>query len=35
MTQHQEVLDIASCIIEIKSPICESFTLILPRQDST
>jgi hypothetical protein len=35
MTQHQVVLDIASCIVEIKSPICGSFTLFLPSQDST
>jgi hypothetical protein len=35
MTRHQVVLDIANRIIEIKSPICESFTLILPSQDST
>ena len=35
MTQHQVVLDIASCIVEIKSPICGSFTLSLPSQDST
>jgi hypothetical protein len=35
MTRHQVVLDVASCIVEIKSPICGSFTLILPSQDST
>jgi hypothetical protein len=35
MTRHQVVLDVASRIIEIKSPICGSFTLLLPRQDST
>jgi hypothetical protein len=35
MTQHQVVLDIANCIVEIKSPICGSFTLFLPSQDST
>jgi hypothetical protein len=35
MTRHQVVLDIASCIIEIKSPIYGSFTLFLPSQDST
>jgi hypothetical protein len=34
MTRHQVVLDVASRIVEIKSPICGSFTLILPRQDS-
>jgi hypothetical protein len=35
MTRHQVVLDIASRIVEIKSPICGSFTLFLPSQDST
>jgi hypothetical protein len=35
MTQHQVVLDIANRIVEIKSPICGSFTLFLPSQDST
>jgi hypothetical protein len=35
MTRHQVVLDIARRIIEIKSPIYGSFTLILPSQDST
>jgi ferredoxin len=35
MTRHQVVLDVASCIVEIKSPICGSFTLLLPSQDST
>jgi hypothetical protein len=35
MTRHQVVLDIASRIVEIKSPICRSFTLFLPSQDST
>jgi hypothetical protein len=35
MTQHQVVLDVASRIVEIKSPICGSFTLLLPSQDST
>jgi hypothetical protein len=35
ITQHQVMLDIASRIIEIKSPICGSFTLFLPIQDST
>jgi hypothetical protein len=30
MTQHQVVLDIVSRIVEIKSPICGSFTLFLP-----
>jgi hypothetical protein len=35
MTWHQVVLDIASHIVEIKSPICGSFTLFLPSQDST
>jgi hypothetical protein len=35
MTLHQVVLDVASCIVEINSPICGNFTLFLPRQDST
>jgi hypothetical protein len=35
MTRHQVVLDVASRIIEINSPICGSFTLFLPSQDST
>jgi hypothetical protein len=35
MTWHQVVLDVASRIVEIKSPICGSFTLFLPSQDST
>jgi hypothetical protein len=35
MTQHQVLLDIASRIVEIKSPIYGSFTLFLPRQSST
>jgi hypothetical protein len=35
MTRHQVVLDVASHIVEIKSPICGSFTLFLPSQDST
>jgi hypothetical protein len=35
MTRHKVVLDVASRIIEIKSPICGSFTLFLPNQDST
>jgi hypothetical protein len=35
MTRHQVVLDIASRIAEIKSPIFGSFTLFLPSQDST
>jgi hypothetical protein len=35
MTRHQVVLDVASRIVEIKSPISESFTLLLPSQDST
>jgi hypothetical protein len=35
MTQHQVVLDVASRIVEIKSLICGSFTLLLPSQDST
>jgi hypothetical protein len=35
ITRHQVVLDIASRIVEIKSPICGSFTLFLPNQDST
>jgi hypothetical protein len=35
MTLHQVVLDVASHIVEVNSPICESFTLFLPSQDST
>jgi hypothetical protein len=35
MTRHQVVLDVASGIVEINSPICGSFTLFLPSQDST
>jgi hypothetical protein len=35
MTRHHVVLDVASCIVEINSPICGSFTLFLPSQDST
>jgi hypothetical protein len=35
MTRHQVVLDVASRIIEINSPICGSFTLFLPSQGST
>jgi hypothetical protein len=35
MTLHQVVLYVASRIMEINSPICGSFTLFLPSQDST
>jgi hypothetical protein len=35
MTLHQVVLDVASRNVEINSPICGSFTLFLPRQDSS
>jgi hypothetical protein len=35
MTLPQVVLDVASRIVEINSPICGSFTLFLPSQDST
>jgi hypothetical protein len=35
MTRHQVVLDVASRIVELNSPICGSFTLFLPSQDST
>jgi hypothetical protein len=35
MTLHQVVLDVASRIVEINSPFCGSFTLILPSQSST
>jgi hypothetical protein len=35
MTRQQVVLDIASRIVEIKSPIYGNFTLLLPSQDST
>jgi hypothetical protein len=35
ITLHQVVLDVASRIMEINSPFCENFTLILPSQRST
>jgi hypothetical protein len=35
ITLHQVVLDVASRIVEINSPFCGSFTLILPSQGST
>jgi hypothetical protein len=35
MTLHQVVFDVASRIVEINSPFCGSFTLILPSQGST
>jgi hypothetical protein len=35
MTRHQVVLNVAIRIVEINSPICGSFTLFLPSQDST
>jgi hypothetical protein len=35
MSRHQVVLDVASRIVEINSPICGSSTLFLPSQDST
>jgi hypothetical protein len=35
MTLHQVVLDIASRNVEINSPFCGNFTLILPSQSST
>jgi hypothetical protein len=35
MTLHQVVLHVASRIVEINSPFCGSFTLILPSQEST
>jgi hypothetical protein len=35
MTRHQVVIDVASRIVEINSPIYGSFTLFLPSQDST
>jgi hypothetical protein len=35
MTRHQVVLDVASRIVEIKSPTGGSFTIFLPSQDST
>jgi hypothetical protein len=35
MTRQQVVLDVASRIVEINSPICVSFILFLPSQDST
>jgi uncharacterized membrane protein YvlD (DUF360 family) len=35
MIVHQIVLDVASRIVEVNSPICGSFTLILPGQGST
>jgi hypothetical protein len=35
MNLHQVVLDVASRIVEVKSPFCGNFTLILPNQGST
>jgi hypothetical protein len=35
MTLQQLVLDVASRIVEVNSPICGSFTLFLPSQEST
>jgi hypothetical protein len=35
MTRHQVVLDVASRVVDINSPIGGSFTLFLPNQDST
>jgi hypothetical protein len=35
MNLHQVVLDVASRIVEVNSPFCGSFTLILPSQGST
>jgi hypothetical protein len=35
MTLHQVGLDVASRIVEINSPFCGNFTLILPSQGST
>jgi hypothetical protein len=35
MTLHQVVLDVASRVMEINSPFCGNFTLILPSQGST
>jgi hypothetical protein len=35
MTLHQVVLDVASRTVEINSPFCGNFTLILPSQGST
>jgi hypothetical protein len=35
MNLHQVVLDVASRIVEVNSPFCGSFTLILPNQGST
>jgi hypothetical protein len=35
MTLHKVVLDVASHIVEVNSPICGSLTLFLPSQDST
>jgi hypothetical protein len=35
MTLHQVVLDVASRIVEVNYPICGSFILFLPSQDST
>jgi hypothetical protein len=32
MTQHQVVMDVANCVIEIRSPTCGKFTLYLPNQ---
>jgi hypothetical protein len=35
MNLHQVVLDVASRIVEVNSPSCGNFTLILPNQGST
>jgi hypothetical protein len=35
MNLHQVVLDVASRIVEVNSPFCGSFTLIMPNQGST
>jgi hypothetical protein len=35
MTQHQVVLDVANCIVEVHSSTCGKFTLYLPSQETT
>ena len=35
MTLHQVVLDVAIHTVEVNSPFCGNFTLILPSRDST
>jgi hypothetical protein len=35
MIQHQVILHIANCIVEVHSPTCRKFTLYLPSQEIT